>query len=153
MSRVNRARRASAPSDGRARDLAAIHMAKKRLGWSDDEYRDIMGTVCGGIRSAGELDFAGRKRFLAHLQKCEPATKPKPKLPPKQALCWSLWMRLADAGAVEQRTMHALEGYARRRTGVDSISWQNSQQLDMIIDSLKMWLKRVEQGAAKGAST
>lgn len=130
--------------DGRKRDLARIHILKNQLGWSEDEYRDIMGAVCGGVRSAGELDYAGRKRWLAHLEGAiKPgARKRRPMLPPKQRLCWSLWMQLADAGAVEQRTMQALEAFARRQTGVDKMDWLNGHQVDLVIESLKKWLNR-----------
>ena len=102
-------------------DLAAIHMAKAQLQLSDDEYRDLMATVCNGIRSAAELDWTGRRRFLAHLQAClkhrapqGPARHIRAPLTPAQRLMWSLWMRLADAGLVGDRTMKALEAFAQR---------------------------------------
>ncbi len=49
----------------RKADLAAIHIAKKDLGWDTDHYRDILFSVCR-VKSSAELDFTGRKRFLAH---------------------------------------------------------------------------------------
>ncbi|MEY2689187.1 MAG: hypothetical protein RL375_3385 [Pseudomonadota bacterium] len=124
-------------------------MAKAQLQLSDDEYRDLMSTVCAGVRSAAQLDFTGRRRFLAHLQAClrhqQPAAKvrhiPAP-LTPAQRLMWSLWMRLADAGLVTERTMAALEAFARRQTGVDRLQWLNPQQADLVVTSLKQWLKR-----------
>lgn len=140
---------------GRQRDLAAIHIALKALRWSDDEYRDIMATVCGGIRSSGGLDFAGRMRFMAHLQACirsyerpsaAPATrKPRRPLKPHESKMWSLWMQLADANLVESRTMKALTAFAKRQTKVDSIEWLNRQQQDLVIESLKRWLSRREE--------
>lgn len=51
----------------RARDLAAIHATVKQLGMDDDTYRDMLWTVAR-VRSAGDLDFAGRKRVLDHLR-------------------------------------------------------------------------------------
>lgn len=51
----------------RARDLAAIHATVKQLGMDDDTYRDMLWTVARE-RSAGDLDFAGRKRVLEHLR-------------------------------------------------------------------------------------
>lgn len=134
-------------------DLAAIHMAKAQLQLSDDEYRDLMATVCSGVRSAAQLDWTGRRRFLAHLQAClrqqpgQGATKHiKAPLTPPQRLLWSLWMRLADAGLVGDRTMKALEAFAHRQTGVERLQWLNKQQEDLVILSLKAWIKR---GGAK----
>ncbi|MEN9627627.1 MAG: hypothetical protein RJA10_854 [Pseudomonadota bacterium] len=130
-------------------DLAAIHMAKAQLQLSDDEYRDLMATVCNGIRSAADLDWTGRRRFLAHLQAClkhrspqGPARHIRAPLTPAQRLMWSLWMRLADAGLVGDRTMKALEAFAQRQTGVERLQWLNKQQEDLVILSLKAWIKR-----------
>ena len=59
----------------RRADLAAIHIAKKALGMDDDSYRDVMFTVAG-VRSSANMDFAARKRFLAHLRACQAASTP-----------------------------------------------------------------------------
>ena len=133
-------------------DLAAIHIAKAKLGLDDDAYRDLMATVCHGVRSSAELDFTGRRRFLAHLQAClrqqegagpsRPGAVIRGRLTPSQRLMWSLWMRLADAGLVTERGMAALQAFARRQTGVDRLDWLNDQQIDLVIRSLKAWLKR-----------
>lgn len=135
-------------------DLAAIHMAKAKLRLTDDEYRDLMATVCHGVRSAAELDFTGRRRFLAHLQRClqgqqgaEAGRTVAQPLTPAQRRMWSLWMQLADAGLVQQRTMAALQAFAQRQTGVDRLVWLKPKQEDLVIESLKLWLKRREPAA------
>lgn len=132
-------------------DLAAIHIAKAALRLDEDSYRDLMATVCGGIRSAGQLDFTGRKRFLAHLQACLKAqglAAPKAArrvvqapLSPTQKKMWALWMQLADVGLVQARTMAALVAFAHRQTGVDRLEWLNNNQERLVIDSMKAWLK------------
>ena len=142
---------------GRQADLAAIHIAKKRLNWDDSTYRDVMFSVCR-VRSSADLDFTGRKRFLAHLQTCvrqlglvepprraprAPSRNPEA-LKPTQAKMWSLWMQLADAELVEDRTMAALRAFAKRQTGVDQLDWLNRRQEDLVIESLKQWLSREE---------
>lgn len=50
----------------RNRELAQIHIAKAQLGLDDDTYRDMLWTI-GRVRSAGDLDHAGRRRVLEHL--------------------------------------------------------------------------------------
>lgn len=154
MAAMNRARAVPAAprvlDDERSRraDLAAIHVAKKALGWNEDEYRDIMATVCGGVRSAGGLDFAGRKRFMAHQQAClrangrQAAPKPiKGALTPQERKIWSLWMQLADAGYVKSRTMLALTEWVRHQVGVDSLRFLNGHQEGLVMDRLRGWLK------------
>ena len=135
----------------RKADLAAIHIAKKALGWDDGIYRDILWTVCR-VKSSAELDFTGRKRFLDHLRACgftgasqgrAPARKAVAgTLTARQRLMFSLWQQLADTGLVEHRAMSALVAYAKRQTGVDRLEWLKPAQEDLVIESLKRWLKR-----------
>ena len=133
---------------GRRADLAAIHIAKKALGWDEDTYRDVMFTVTC-FKSAGKLDFAGRKRFMAHLQACMLqqglVTKAKaaraPGSPSPRRL-WSLWQQLADAKLVTTRDRKALDAWVHRQTGVDRLEWLNEAQLDLVITSAKQWLSR-----------
>ena len=147
-------------SGARNGDLAAIHIAKARLGWDEGTYRDVMFSVCR-VKSSALLDFTGRKRFLAHLTAClrQAGTAAAPyrakraetlnprALKPTQAKMWSLWMELADAGEVENRTMASLTAFAKRQTGVDRLDWLNGRQEDLVIESLKQWLARVEAGS------
>lgn len=154
MPRAAPARRPKAASPARNGDLAAIHIAKTQLRLTDDEYRDLMSTVCHGIRSAALLDFTGRRRWLAHLQACvrQMQIQAAPKhiaapLTPSQRLMWSLWMQLADAGLVHERSMVALESFARKREEVDKLQWLNDYQQEHVIEMLKQWLKRGEEPA------
>lgn len=167
MNAVRRPRPAAAAPVGgkvnpnsRKADLAAIHIGAQRLQWNRSEYEDIMATVCGGIRSAGDLDHSGRKRFLSHIASCMRASgldtrgveRPYSDAAPlsaKQALMWSLWMRLVDRGLADQRTMAALNAFCLRQTKVHRIQWLNREQEDLLIDSLKGWLQR--GGVADGA--
>ncbi len=65
------------PADQRRRDLAAIHAAKRDLNMDDDAYRDILWSVAR-VRSAGDLDQAGRSKLLDHFRAC--GWKPAPKV-------------------------------------------------------------------------
>lgn len=144
----------SPPERRRLADLARIHSAKKALGWDDDTYRDVLQQVCG-VRSAKDLDGPRRALFLRHLERC--GWKPEPArqvvrgvLNPKQRRMFSLWQELADAGEVRDRRMTALAKYATRITGVARLDWKlTPQQEDLVIESLKKWLARLQVGAAK----
>lgn len=126
----------------RNRDLAAIHVAAKNLGWSRDEYRDILRAVCR-VDSSAQLDFTGRKQWLAHLRACEKTLRPA--WSGQQRLVWSLWQRLADARLVEHRELSALTVWLKRQTGVDRLEWLKGQQLAFAVESLKRWLERGPQ--------
>jgi phage gp16-like protein len=56
-------------ADQRRKDLAAIHAAKRDLALDDDSYRDLLWSVAR-VRSAGDLDQAGRNKVLDHLRAC-----------------------------------------------------------------------------------
>lgn len=163
MTAIRKARPASAkPTTGsadatRRTDLAKIHLAVTQLCWDDSTYRDILQTVCG-VRSAGDLDATGRVRFLAHLQLCgwkptggAPFAKDRPVRKPltwPQKKMWSLWQQLADASLVKNRKMPALLAYVQRQTHVDRLEWLNGAQEALVIESLKKWLERGEEGAS-----
>jgi phage gp16-like protein len=53
--------------DHRNSDISKIHIAKKQLGLSEDEYRSIL-EGRGGAASAKDLDHAGRQRVLAYFK-------------------------------------------------------------------------------------
>lgn len=130
----------------RKADLAAIHIGKAQLGWSDDEYRDILYTVCQ-VRSSAQLDFAGRKKFLAHLRECGYADPKRGKRSgatwsPKQRLLWSLWQKLADAGRVNDRNRAGLDAWCAKHVGPQRIEWLSPSQLDQAIAMAKQWIAR-----------
>lgn len=150
------ARRVIDDEGARKADLAAIHIAKGELGWDDDHYRDILFAVCR-VRSSAALDHAGRKRFLAHLRACgwsggskgrrgadRPATAERKPLTGPQRKMWSLWQQLFEGKAIDDRSMTALVAFAHRQTGVERLEWLNGAQEDLVIQSLKAWLRRVK---------
>jgi hypothetical protein len=60
---------------------------------------------------------------------------------------WSLWQQLADAGVAESRKMPALVAFAHRQTGLDRLEWLQPAQEDLVIESLKAWLRRTKVAA------
>lgn len=84
--------------DHRNSDLSKIHIAKKQLNLSEDEYRAIL-LGRGGAASSKELDHEGRQRVLAYLAtrgfkpKASAKTK-RPKRPTPSALALPLVKRI-----------------------------------------------------------
>ena len=59
------------PANQRRADLAKIHLAKKDLRMSDDDYAAVMLCVSKGrTASAGELDAHERAQVLEHFKRC-----------------------------------------------------------------------------------
>lgn len=106
----------------RNKELAAIHTAKRDLGMADDAYRDILWSVAR-VRSAKDLDHAGRMKVLDHFKACGWKPKPKP----------NEWAFIDKAAADRQPLLRKIcmvckgmkvgkayaEGAAKRQTGIE----------------------------------
>lgn len=58
-----------APDPARNRELAIIHLGKKELGMERDTYEAMLWAVAR-VRSAADLDHAGREAVIDHLVAC-----------------------------------------------------------------------------------
>jgi phage gp16-like protein len=149
------------PASARNAQLAQIHIAKSQLGLADDTYRDMLWTVAR-VRSAAELDFAGRMRVLEHLRargfrpapprKAAGPQEQAPKLDegPQASKIRAMWIALAEAGVVRDRSERALLAFVRRQTGVERMEWASMRQLDSVIEALKDWARRAGRLADDG---
>jgi phage gp16-like protein len=129
----------------RRRDLAAIHVAKKQLGMDDDTYRAMLWSV-GRVRSSGDLDFAGRKRVLEHLQACGFSRRRPLARDPQSRKVRALWLELKALGALRDASEGALAAYVERATGVKALQWLSADQASVVIEQLKAWQKRLARG-------
>lgn len=133
----------------RTRELAQIHVAKKQLGWSDDEYRAAVLSASGGkTNSSGELDYRQRYALLQTMKKCGFKVQPKKKQAVEldkaetSKLIRHLWLELHNIGAVRTPDETALLAYGKRLTGKDALQFMNDAQTRSMIESLKSWLER-----------
>lgn len=145
--------RASRP--GRNRDLAKIHIAAQQLGLDDSTYRDMLWSI-GRVRSAGQLDAAGREAVLEHLRSCgfhDAHPRTKRRYPPgsQAAKILHLWISLAEAGAIHDSSDRALRVFVLRQSaqhdpsghGWDAPNLLPASVASQIIEHLKRWLARV----------
>lgn len=68
--------------------------------------------------------------------------RPRKQLTESQKKMWALWQGLADRKLVDSRTMPALLAFVERQTGVARLEWLTWPQENLVIESLKAWLKR-----------
>lgn len=131
--------------DPRRADLAKIHLAKKELGMSDEDYRAMLWTQ-GRVHSSADLDHAGRQRVLAHLKACGwPRRLAGPRFTPQQWRIKQLWRELGEAGALQDSSDKALLAFVKANGGGDALQFITAQNAAHIIDALKGWLKRVSK--------
>jgi phage gp16-like protein len=143
--------------DNRNADLAKIHIAKKDLGMSEEDYRAMLWTV-GRVKSSAQLDDAGRRQLLAHLSKLGWAPKPgKPKVlqlhervtEQKRRLAWRIeqWLAVAEPAREESYA----DGMARKMFHVERVTFCTVDQLHRIVAALEIDGKRNGWSIDKGA--
>lgn len=133
----HQARPAARPAPARNSMLAQIHIAKAQLGMCDETYRAMLWGV-GRVKSAAELDHAGREKVLAHLRasgfKPKPGKSPsahakgRPRnmaVPERAALLAKVEALLASA----QRPWAYADGLAKRMFGLDALAFCAPDQL------------------------
>ncbi|HVA82486.1 MAG TPA: regulatory protein GemA [Candidatus Binataceae bacterium] len=129
-------------------ELAAIHVAKKKLGMDDATYRDFLFAQTGHY-SAAELDQGQRTQAIEALRRA--GFRRTPVLEKQLAgvggvdaqilMIRTLWNKLKFSGALgRDSSERRLNRFAARVTGVDSIGWMSAADLVKVIEGLKNWL-------------
>lgn len=136
--------------------LAKIHIAKKDMGLSDDDYRFTLESVTGRD-SCGDMSDRQLTKVLDHFKSkgWKPALKNKFRKPSKYAeirLIYALWWDLHASGkldcAVNQRRA-ALQKFVQRMTGIDNPEWLEGKNAQDIIEALKAMKKRKTEKKGK----
>lgn len=129
--------------DMRNRELAQIHIAKKDLGLDDETYRDMLFTIAR-VRSSGELDHAGRRRIIEHLQArgWKPKAGVKPKVANKGSSKTALISKIGALLTVLEKPWAYADGMAAKMFKVEKIIWLTPQQLHKLVAALEYSKKR-----------
>jgi len=118
--------------DRRKSELAQIHIAKQQLGLDEDTYRQMLWTV-GRVTSARDLDHAGRKSVLDHMESRGWKRHAKPKVSDlKKSLVGKVEALLADM----KLPWSYADGIARQMYKRDKLQWCNTSELRGIITAL-----------------
>lgn len=144
------ARPARFAPDPRKRSLMAkIHIAKKDLGLSDDDYRAILVEVTGK-RSSADLSFLELGKVLDRFKTrgWTPTVKAASDMPaarqrsrsadhPSAKKARALWISLGQLGVVRNPSEPALEAMAARQLGIERLQWANGAHCYALIEALK----------------
>jgi phage gp16-like protein len=141
-----------APQTLRDREIKLIHVARRELGLDEETYRAMLNMVVG-VKSAADLDAAGRQKLLDHMKskgfkvKSKAGGKAKIDLAadPQYRKIQALWSDLERMGAVRVNTEAAIRVYIKRITGCDAYAFCGNAQIASIIETLKKWRDRVKQ--------
>lgn len=135
------------PAPPRGNRLAQIHIAAKQLGMDEATYRDMLWGVAR-VRSAKDLDHAGRERVLEHLRRCgfkpAPPRKPTPGRPrnmdhpTRGPMLRKVEALLLSAG----RPWAYANGMVQHMFGVDDVSFCHEGQLHALVSALEVDKRR-----------
>ena len=109
--------------------IKALQTGRRKLGMTDEEYRGLLSSVTA----------------LAALRKAGFRTTADPQIRKIK----SLWYEMHDLGIVRNRSDQAIETYIRRITRAQKIEWCSVEQLQLVIETLKNWVDRIEEPAAR----
>lgn len=138
-------------SDQRRRSLLAkVHVAKKELRLSDDDYEailiDIVKTNSAGKCTVPQLEKLV-EAFKAKGFKPKPATGARRGNPavadhPSARKARALWTSLHLLKAIHDPSDRALEAFARRQLGCDKLQWANQSLVYRLVEALKAIAER-----------
>lgn len=138
--------RFDARSQHRRSMLAKVHIAKKTLGLTDDDYVAVLLRVAGH-ESAGQCTDAELDRVLKDFERMGFSAKARPKGPrpadhPAAKKARALWISLGLLGAVRDPSERALEAFARRQLGCTKMAWADQSMVYKLIEALKAIAER-----------
>lgn len=133
--------------DHRNSDLAKIHVAKKELRMSDEDYRAMLWTQ-GRVTSSAELDHVGRQRVLDHLKACgfKPSQGKNPKRPSRPTPSPDK-IKLVRRIRAQLISLNHLpdtyaDGIAHQMFGLHFYEWGTPEQLRAITSALAVEQQR-----------
>lgn len=128
--------------------IKLIHIAKSQLNIDDDTYRHLLQTLTQK-NSTKIMTIRELKKVVDNLKAKGFKVKPPKKAgkitatEPIHKKIRSLWLKLADAGEVKNRSEKAINSYVKRITGVEVMDWLTEKQAMVVIESLKCWQARI----------
>lgn len=126
--------------------VKALQTGRRKLGMTDEEYRALLSGVTNGrTTSSKELSSEELSRALAVLRKAGFHTTADPQMRKIK----SLWYEMYDLGIVRNRSEQAISAYIRRITGGQKIEYCSIHELQLVIETLKNWIDRIEEPAAR----
>lgn len=132
--------------------IKLIHVAKRSLGLSDEDYRAMLQAQTRKT-SCSDMSMSELEAVVDHLRSrgfnapAKPASKAKTKRladDPQSRKIRSLWLTLRDLGAIQDSSETALAAFVMRQTKVARLEWLNGYQAGLVIESLKKWVDRLE---------
>ncbi len=117
----------------------------------DESYRMMLANMpaLGGRTSSADLSIRGLSLVLDALKakgfEICPKAKPQSRRladDEQSRLIRHLWLQLADAGIVRDRSEAALAKFVCSMVKIEALQWLTGSQASKVIENLKQWQKR-----------
>lgn len=136
--------------------LAKVHIARKELRLSDENYRAILVRITGHDSSAG-LDGRQIDKVLDEFRRLGwvPKKAFKRSDKPFVRLAYALWKEAAQVGAVSSSSKKALRSFVERQTrrggdhGIDDPEFLRAADARRVTEALKAMIQRAEEKATE----
>lgn len=121
---------------------AVIHVAKAQLGMTDEEYRDLLGSV--GVKSSRDLTARGFDKIMSRMEalgfRTTSTRKRKTRGLPlsKKAIMSKLEAILLDMGLPWKYA----DSIAKKRFGKDAVQWLDPDELRKVLQMMIYHQKR-----------
>lgn len=145
-----------APVDNRNNYYKLLAIGKAQLGWDDEFYYGVWLPMQGAAKDA-DGRYSATTMSIGQLSQAvermkESGFKPKPKRKfshdkpdwraSRIAKLNAMWLAMAEAGVVGDKSRAALETWCKRYHKKDRLQWASSKELNACIEQLKAWAKR-----------
>lgn len=117
-------------STGRNAKLRRLHALAREQGLDDDAYRDLLERATGK-RSAKELTDSGLDHALEMFHVKQTAAHPH------IGKVKALFIAAYNLGAFESGTDAALDGFVKRQTGKERLTWLTPTEANAVTEALK----------------
>lgn len=147
--------------------IRLVHVAKNQLMMDDGEYRALLANLSCGKTSSTKLSVeelelavkAMKMRGFVLTTRAQAATGKKdlPVPTPHRTMegqvkkIRALWLELHEMGAVRSASELSLSRFVKRMTGIDYQGWLGTDDAVRVIEHLKKWKARVENGGRESA--
>lgn len=132
--------------------IAKIHVARKQLALSEENYRSILIRITGQDTSS-VLNDRQVDDVLAEFRRLgwRPKKAFKPSDKPFVRMIYALWKEAARVGAVSTSSKPALRAFVERQTrrggkrGIDDPEFLRAEDARRVTEALKAMIKRAEE--------
>ena len=124
--------------------IKTIQTGRRKLGMDDETYRALLADVSGGKTSSKDLNAYQLKEVLRRMREAGFHSVTDPQLRKIR----SLWFSMYDEGIVKSKTEQSISAYIRRITK-KNVNACGVKDLQRVIETLKQWIDRVEDAAAR----